>query len=255
MRYASLGSGSKGNATLVEHAGRSLLIDCGFSRKGILERMTAASADWSILDAVLVTHEHTDHSRGALAVCEWLDRPLYSSFGTARKMGWLDHELWRPLQGDQLLDLETLRVRPVTVPHDAHEPLQFVVASRTEERRLGVLSDLGSITPHILDAYRECHALQLEANHDPVMLRQGPYPPALQARVAGNYGHLSNGQCAQLLEALLWSGLQQVTAGHISEKNNSPELVRRELSRVLGREADSVQLLGQDGISGWFEFR
>lgn len=253
MRYVSLGSGSKGNATLIEHAGRSLLIDCGFSRKGMMERLTAASADWSILDAVLVTHEHTDHSRGAVAVCEWLDRPLYSSFGTARKMGWLDHELWRPLQGGDELALSAFRVRPVTVPHDALEPLQFVVASRDADWRVGVLSDLGSVTPHVLDAYRECHGLQLEANYDPVMLRQGPYPPSLQARVAGNYGHLSNSQCVQLLEALLWSGVQHVTAGHISEKNNSPEHVRRELSRLLGDGQQMVQLLVQDGISGWFE--
>jgi phosphoribosyl 1,2-cyclic phosphodiesterase len=255
VRYISLGSGSKGNATLIEHQGKSLLIDCGFSRKALFERMSKAGADPKAVAAVLVTHEHADHARGALGLCEFLDVPLYTSFGTAQRMEWLQHKQVQLIHGESLLDVADFRVLPVTVPHDAREPLQFVIADRYGQRRVGVLSDLGSLTPHVVNAYRDCHGLQLEANHDPQMLKQGPYPPSLQARVAGNYGHLSNAQCAQLLASLLWSGLQHVTAGHISEKNNNPELVRRELATVMGCAPETVELLVQDGISGWYELK
>lgn len=254
MRYCSLGSGSKGNATLIEHGGHSVLIDCGFSRKGLWKRFEAAAADPALVRAMLVTHEHSDHAKGALSVCELLDIPLFSSWGTARKMGWHEHPLWRLALNDETVRIETLLIRPVTVPHDAAEPLQYVIRD-SDGMQVGVLSDLGSVTPHVLEAYQGCHGLQLEANHDPVMLRNGPYPPALQARVAGRYGHLSNAQCGLLLSELMWSGVRHIAAGHISEKNNSPELVRQELAAVLRCQPEAVNLLVQDGVSDWCELR
>ncbi|WP_221798322.1 MBL fold metallo-hydrolase [Oceanobacter mangrovi] len=251
MRYISLGSGSKGNSTLIEYRSRSVLIDCGFSRKNLISRLQAASADAHCLEAILVTHEHADHAKGAMAVAELVDSPLYCSVGTAIKMGWIEHRLWRPVSGGELLDIAGMKVAAVTVPHDAKEPLQFV--AEASGRRVGVLSDLGSLTPHVIEAYQGCHGLQLEANHDPEMLRNGPYPPSLQKRVAGPFGHLSNAQCAELIQRIRWPGLLHLTAGHISEKNNHPERVIATLSEYIGAAAEQVSLLPQDDISGWRE--
>jgi len=144
-----------------------------------------------------------------------------------------------------------LNVMPVVVPHDASEPLQFVIEN-AQGRRLGILSDLGAVTPHIIDAFQGCHALQVEANHDPYMLETGPYPPVLRARVAGPYGHLSNAQCADFIARVRWSGLKYVTAGHISEKNNDRNLVQQVLAPVLECQPEEVTLLEQDGLSEWF---
>jgi len=251
VRYVSLGSGSKGNSTLIEHDNRSLLIDCGFSRKNLLVRLQQAQSDGHQLEGLLVTHEHSDHAKGAMQVCELFDIPLYCSAGTAIHMKWTSHRLWNQINCGDLLDVAGMKVGAVTVPHDAREPLQFVVEGGG--RKLGVLSDLGSLTRRIVDAYKGCHGLQLEANHDPDMLKVGPYPPSLQKRVAGPWGHLSNAQCADLIRQVYWDGVQHITAGHISEKNNHPDLVFGELAQVLGRLAEQVEILAQDEISGWRE--
>jgi len=250
VKYRSLGSGSRGNSTLVVNNNRAILIDCGFSRKIALQRLQLAGTEQDALAGVFVTHEHGDHAKGVQALCELLNIPIYASFGTARKMAWTDHPLWRCIRSDEVVEIAGMNVVPVVVPHDAEEPLQFVVES-DNGMRLGVLSDLGTLTPHILHTYKQCHALQLEANHDPEMLMNGPYPPGLRARVAGNFGHLSNLQCADLLKRLYWNGLSHVTAGHISEKNNARELVSQTLSTVLGCSPDDVMLLEQDSISPW----
>lgn len=252
MKYVSLGSGSRGNATLVLENERGVLIDCGFNRKTLLQRLQEVAVDPRQLDAVFVTHEHGDHAKGVQALCEALNIPLYASFGTARSMNWVEHPLWQCIRSDERIQVGELNILPVVVPHDAEEPLQFVIEN-TGGKRLGVLSDLGSLTPHLIQAYSGCHALQLEANHDPQMLQTGPYPPSLRARVAGNFGHLSNQQCAELIRRVQWAGLQYVTAGHISEKNNAVELVRAELSLALGCLPHEVRLLEQDQVSGWLE--
>lgn len=262
MRYLSLGSGSKGNATLIDMGSGSeqsqdsscILIDCGFSRKVLFQRMQEAGIDPSRLAAVFTTHEHSDHAKGVSAVCASLDIPMYASFGTAKKMGWLEHGNWSCLQGGQPVEVGALTVYPVVVPHDAKEPVQFTV---THENgfKLGVLSDLGSLTPHLVSVYQGCHGLQLEANHDPHLLQVGPYPPSLKRRVASDFGHLSNEQCADLLQRVRWPGLQQVTIGHISEKNNQPELVSNLVAQVLECAPNEVVILEQDTISSWYSFQ
>ena len=250
MRYASLGSGSRGNATIVLQEDRGVLIDCGFNRKTILQRLQDANIDPRQLDGVFVTHEHGDHAKGVAALCEVLNIPFFASFGTARKMQWTDNPRWRCIHSDQVVSVGGLAVLPVVVPHDAEEPLQFVLEN-SAEKRLGVLSDLGSLTPHIVSVYQRCHALQVEANHDPMLLQNGPYPPSLRARVAGNFGHLSNQQCAELISRVRWDGLQYVTAGHISEKNNDRALVSQTLSQALECAPHEVSLLQQDQVSAW----
>lgn len=250
MKYASLGSGSRGNATVIEHQQQCVLVDCGFSRKVTLQRLAQLEIDSQQLQGVLVTHEHSDHAKGVQTLCEALDIPFFASFGTARKMEWLEHPLWRCIRGEQRLELIGLTIVPVVVPHDAQEPLQYVV-SNPQGYKLGILSDLGSLTPHIVEHYSGCHALQVEANHDPQLLQVGPYPPSLRARVAGNYGHLNNQQCAEFVARVSWPGLKKVTAGHISEKNNDRNLVRQLLAPVLSCAPTEVALLEQDEVSPW----
>lgn len=251
MRYISLGSGSRGNATLVQCGNEAILIDSGFSRKVLLQRIADAGLPEQQLAAAFVTHEHSDHAKGITSLCEYLNIPFYASFGTARRMEWTTHPLWRCIRAEEAVVVGTMSVTPVVVPHDAHEPLQFVIQN-AEGLRLGILSDLGSLTPHIVDAYQGCHALQVEANHDPHLLQTGPYPPMLRARVAGAYGHLSNLQCAEFIQKVRWPGLRYVSAGHISEKNNDRDLVRQVLAPVLECQPDEVILLEQDGLSPWY---
>lgn len=252
MKYISLGSGSRGNSTLICGAKGALLVDCGFSKKILLSRFEQADFDAGQLLAVFVTHEHTDHAKGVQAICESLDIPFYSSFGTAQKMGWLNHALWRCIVSDEKVEIEDLVVEAVVVPHDALEPLQYIVESH-QGLRFGILSDLGCLTTYLVAKYQGCHALQVEANHDLEMLRKGPYPPKLIRRVAGDYGHLNNGQCADLIRRVQWSGLTHIVASHISEKNNHPSLVQQELANAIGCPPDQVRMLDQDVVSDWYQ--
>ncbi|MBL4796539.1 MAG: MBL fold metallo-hydrolase [Oleispira sp.] len=249
MRFASLGSGSKGNATVIESKNTRILIDCGFNRKHTRLRLQELSLELSDLDAILVSHEHSDHAKGVVLVSESINKPFYATYGTARSAGWLDHPLWHCIDGDELFVIDDLSIQTVVVPHDSQEPVQFVVSN--DQYKVGVLSDLGSLTPHVIDAYQNCHGLLLESNHDLQLLQQGAYPPALKKRVAGDHGHLNNQQAADLLSRLLWPGIQHVLASHISEKNNNIELVKKEFAQVLGCDWQDVDAAIQGQSTGW----
>jgi phosphoribosyl 1,2-cyclic phosphodiesterase len=142
-----------------------------------------------------------------------------------------------------------LSVSPFPVPHDAREPCQFVFESAGV--RLGMLTDTGHVTTHARDLLRECDALMLECNHDTDMLRAGPYPPSLQARVGGSYGHLSNRQAAELLDRLSLKGLRHLLIAHVSEKNNHPRRVRETLLQVSADLDLRLRLAGQDIPGPW----
>lgn len=249
MKFASLGSGSKGNATVIDSGNTRVLIDCGFNRKHTRIRLQALELELSDLDAVLVSHEHSDHAKGVTLICESINKPFYSTYGTARSAGWLDHPLWQCINGHDVFKINDLTIKTVVVPHDSQEPVQFVVTNGLLQ--VGVLSDLGSLTPHVIAAYQNCHGLLLEANHDLQLLQQGTYPDSLKRRVAGNYGHLNNQQSADLLSQLLWPGLQHVLASHISDKNNQIELVKKEFAKVLDCDWEDVDAAIQGESTGW----
>jgi phosphoribosyl 1,2-cyclic phosphodiesterase len=253
VRFASLGSGSKGNATVIDSGESRILIDCGFNRKHTRLRLQELSLELADLDAILVSHEHSDHAKGVVLVCESIDKPFYATYGTARSAGWIDHPLWRCIDSHDVFQINDLKIRTVVVPHDSQEPVQFVVAN--EQWQVGVLSDLGSLTPHVIDAYQNCHGLLLEANHDLQLLQQGPYPPALKRRVAGNHGHLNNQQAADLLSRLIWPGMQHILASHISDKNNQLELVQKEFAQVLDIDWQQVDAAIQGESTGWRELK
>ncbi len=255
MRFLSLASGSRGNALLVEAANTRLLLDCGLALRELERRLAARGADAATLDALLITHEHQDHLRGAGALARRYRIPVWTTAGTWRRgaprLGEIPHlHLITPHHG--AFRVGDLAIHPFPIPHDAGEPVQFVFEHAG--RRLGVLTDSGAETPHILQSLLACDALFLECNHCPQMLANGPYPPRLQRRVGGEYGHLSNPQAAALLARLDHARLQHLVAGHLSAKNNTPGLALEALSAVSPRLEAVLSVAHQHEASGWHEF-
>jgi phosphoribosyl 1,2-cyclic phosphodiesterase len=252
VRFASLGSGSRGNATLVEAAGTRLLLDCGFPAREVESRLSRLGVEAASLDGILVTHEHQDHIRGVGALSRRYGIPVWITHGTHRldRCGRLpDCQLIH--SGDPEFSLGELRIQPYPVPHDAREPVQFVF--RHDGLSLGVLTDAGTVTPHIREVLDGCDALLLECNHDQEMLASGPYPPALQRRVGGRLGHLSNDQAVELLEQIDRDRLRHLVAAHLSEKNNRPQRVRETLLSRFPDLESRLAMTSQDGTSDWFE--
>lgn len=250
IRFASLGSGSKGNATLVSCGKTHLLIDCGFAMKETTRRLQRLGLEPEQLSAVLITHEHGDHIGGAGALVRRYQLPLYTTSGT-KISGRLNGDVpdWRPINPERSFAINDLEIWPVTVPHDAREPVQFVISDGAH--RLGILTDLGSITPHVVRHYQDCQALVLEANHDPELLARGPYPASLKRRVGGDFGHLSNQQAADFLTQMATEKLTHLVASHLSEQNNEPNLACSTLAEAINTTADWITLADQAEGFGW----
>ena len=224
MRIASLGSGSRGNATLVQYRDTTLLVDNGFSLKQFTRRLERLEIELDAIDAVLLTHEHGDHSGGVERLCARHAIPLWTAVGTARAALSPGFEYQRLVAG-RAVTIGGIEIVPVTVPHDASEPLQFIFHQLDNGKRLGILTDTGHITRHIVDAFSCLDALLLEFNHDAEMLASGPYPDMIKQRVGGNFGHLSNEQSLDLLRQIDTDSLNCLIAAHISEKNNRSAIV------------------------------
>lgn len=240
MRFCSLGSGSTGNATLVEAGATRLLIDCGFTQKELSLRLGRLNLDPSGLTALFITHEHGDHVGCALSLARRHRLPLWMSRGTWRAIGApeLDDDLLHFVSDGAPVAVGDLELSPYTVPHDAAEPLQL--SCTDGQRRLGVLTDAGSITAHLLGALRGCDALLLECNHDRDLLANSSYPASLKARVGGRLGHLANDTAAEVLAACRHAGLRHVVAAHLSQQNNRPDLAAAALAGAVGAEADDI---------------
>jgi phosphoribosyl 1,2-cyclic phosphodiesterase len=249
MRFASLGSGSRGNGTLVEADGTRLLVDCGFSCTETENRLSRLGVEADQLTAILVTHEHSDHISGVAALARRYRIPVWMTAGTeaVHKGGSLPHRAC--FSSHEPFQIGALHIEPFPVPHDAREPCQFVFSDGS--RRLGLVTDAGRVTAHMVSALGDLDALLLECNHDPDMLAAGPYPPRLKQRVGGSFGHFSNEQAAELLARIDTDRLQQLVAGHLSEKNNRPELARRALAGVLGCAAAEIDVAGQQHGFDW----
>jgi phosphoribosyl 1,2-cyclic phosphodiesterase len=253
MRFAVLGSGSRGNATLIEANGTRVLLDCGFALREIETRLAAVAARPDELTAIVVTHEHGDHVAGVARLALRYGIEVWASPGTwkgasrAAGNGAEPPRLRLFPSHARKLRIGALTLRPIPVPHDAREPCQFVFEG--DGRRLGVLTDTGTITPRICEALRDCDALMLECNHDPELLRTGPYPPSVQQRVGGAFGHLSNAQAAALLARIHHPGLGRVLLSHISRQNNRPELALAAMQNAVSGIAP--QIAEQDRCSGW----
>jgi phosphoribosyl 1,2-cyclic phosphodiesterase len=251
MQFASLGSGSRGNATLVESGGTLIMLDCGFTLRETERRMAALGRSPGQLAAVLVTHEHGDHVRGVPALARKYGLPVWLTHGTWQMLRTPELPAVHYFNGHQTFSVNDLQVEPFTVPHDAREPCQFCFSDGV--RRLGVLTDTGRSTPHILASLHGCDALLLECNHDAGMLAEGPYSPSLKQRVGGPLGHLSNDQAREILSRLDHSRLQHLVAVHLSETNNRPDLAGNALAQAVDCPADWVAIAGQDAGLDWRE--
>ncbi len=248
MRIASLGSGSRGNATLVQYRDTTLLVDNGFSLKQFTRRLERLEIELDAIDAVLLTHEHGDHSGGVERLCARHAIPLWTAVGTARAALSPGFEYQRLVAG-RAVTIGGIEIIPVTVPHDACEPLQFIFHQLDNGKRLGILTDTGHITRHIVDAFSCLDALLLEFNYDAEMLASGPYPDMLKQRVGGNLGHLSNEQSVDLLRRIDTGSLNCLIAAHISEKNNTVVIVD-ELIRSVP-DIPAPVLADQEAGFGW----
>lgn len=246
-----LGSGSKGNATLVEAGGTRVLIDCGFQLRATESRLQRLGIDPASIDAILVTHEHSDHLGGVGRLARRHAIPVYLTAGTYSR--WDDRRVdavkqFSPHEG---FHIGALQVQPYPVPHDASEPCQYVIAHGGQ--RVGILSDAGHVTPYMRQMLSACDALMLECNHDPQMLEQGPYPAMLKRRVGGDRGHLANHQSAGLLRDIDCSRLQHLVLTHLSETNNTPQLAFDAVYGALEHQADWIVCAHQEDGLSWRE--
>jgi phosphoribosyl 1,2-cyclic phosphodiesterase len=254
LRFASLGSGSSGNALLVESGRTRVLLDCGFSVRETEARLSRIGIEAASLTALVVTHEHEDHASGVFALARRHGVPVLASYGTLSALRESDLEVDNGVEvrlvcGEEWAVVGDLEILPYTVPHDAREPVQYLFSDGA--RRLGVLTDTGHSTAHIHAVLSGCDALVLETNHDRAMLMAGDYPHSLKARIAGRLGHMDNETSAALLGAIDRSRLKHVVAAHLSEKNNTPELARAALAAALGCEIDWVEAATQAAGFGW----
>lgn len=248
MRFAMLGSGSKGNGSIVQCGSTTVLVDCGFRASETERRLARLGLLPSAINGILVTHEHGDHLSGVAPLARRYGLPVWMTPGT--RSGWReparDVRLFSPHARFAIGDIE---IEPYPVPHDAREPAQYVFGDG--KRRLGLLSDAGCVTPHMRLMLSACDALMLECNHDKQMLADGPYPLTLIARVGGSLGHLSNAQAAALLIGIDCTRLQHLALIHISEVNNSPQLARAAVTQALGCDEDWITCADQEQGLGW----
>lgn len=251
MRFASLGSGSRGNALLVEAGSTRVLLDCGFGIRDTVRRLERLAVAPGTLSAILVTHEHSDHIAGVFKFARRYGLPVWLTHGTLAAAPLPAGEMppLVPIDGHSAYALGDLQVLPYPVPHDAREPVQYVFSDGT--RRLGVLTDAGSLTPHLLAMLDACDALLLECNHDAEMLAGSSYPPSLKRRIAGRLGHLDNATAASLLAQVDVSRLQHIVAAHLSEQNNRVELAVGALAEVLNCAPEWIGVADQEAGCDW----
>ena len=249
LRFKSLGSGSSGNATVVEASGIvpfRLLIDCGLGLKQLTLRLGEAGLQPDDIHAVFITHEHGDHIGCARSLVLRYRIPVWMSRGTHEGIGSPDFDgLLHTARDSHAIDLGGLQIMPFTVPHDAREPLQLTCTDGGT--KLGVLTDLGHATAHLLAHLARCDALLLECNHDSELLADSSYPPFLKRRVGGMYGHLSNSAAGAIAGSVLHGRLKHLVAAHLSEQNNRPELAQQAMSDALG---SASELTIADAASG-----
>jgi phosphoribosyl 1,2-cyclic phosphodiesterase len=235
LRFRVLGSGSDGNATLVEGGGARVLVDAGLGPRQLAERLASAGVDPASLDAILLSHEHGDHARGAATFSRKWGMPIAGSRGTLAAAGFVPAKL-PPLslvEPGTTLVLARLTVRAVAVPHDAARPVAFVLAASGAS--FAHATDVGHLARPLVEALRGCDAALLESNYDPAMLRDGPYPWSLKERILGPLGHLSNGDVARLIEKGLGASCRQIVLAHLSRRNNHPELALLAADEALAR--------------------
>ncbi len=226
------------------------MLDCGFAIRETERRLQKLDMQPADLSGIVVTHEHQDHVGGVFKFARRHRLPVWLSFGTYQAVQkaceGVDLHFCRDSERLSIGDLELI---PYTVPHDAREPIQYVASDG--RYKLGVLTDAGQSTPHLVDALGKCDALMLECNHDRQMLANSAYPPSLRQRIGGAFGHLSNDTSAEILAAIDRTRLKMVVGAHLSQQNNTPELARAALCSVV--DAAQVRIACQEEGFDWID--
>lgn len=257
MRFSILGSGSRGNCVYIESGGTSILIDAGFSGKEIAARLQSIGRDITSLDGIFVTHEHHDHLGGVGVLSRRCRIPVFANRGTFHGGEKRLKKLFKRCEFEtgECVAFKDMTIRSFAVSHDTNDPVGFVVGNGNS--CLGYCTDTGIVSRLISQRLSGCDALILEFNHDPDMLKNGPYPPALQQRVRSNQGHLSNEEAAHLLGNIVHDRLQYAVLAHLSETNNLPEIAYKKAAEVVRDRLDSgtVKLSCQDIPTELFKIR
>lgn len=255
MRFASLGSGSAGNALVVEVGATRLMMDCGFGLRDTTTRLARLGLEPGQLSGILVTHEHDDHASGVFKFAAKHHLAVWLTHGTMCAVQRFFPDERCPeihtIDSHQSFAVGNIQVHPFPVPHDAREPVQYAFSDGA--KKLGVLTDTGTSTPFIEIMLNRCHALVLECNHDLDLLMNGPYSWPLKQRVSSRLGHLDNATSAALLAKLDNSRLQHILAAHLSAKNNTPQLAKQALSTVLDCTTDWIGIAEQQAGFDWRE--
>ena len=267
MRVHILGSGSEGNAVLLESEKQCVLVDAGFGIRELTRRLKSVDVAPESISALIVTHEHIDHVRGAGAAARRWSWPVYATAGTlkvssdrrrmAAESGRGTGESALPISvaiepkppsngapkkkrivkhvvdTNSAVLLDDFSIRFIKAPHDAREPVSLVATVRSTGERVGIAYDVGHISERFIRSFSECDVLLLESNHDSQLLRTGPYPWSVKQRVAGPNGHLSNAECALMARDCVHRGLRHLVLCHLSQINNRPELALRAMRTAL----------------------
>lgn len=255
FRFALLGSGSSGNATLITSATTKILIDDGFSLKKIQTRLATLGETLEGLNGIFITHEHTDHVSGIGVVGRKMGVPVFMTQGTKENLPPGVGEVPRIecFEAGDEISVGDLSVHSFSVSHDAADPVSYTIS--TAGAKLGFATDFGHPSQLVRARLSGSHALVLEANYCPDMLRHGPYPPQIQQRIRGRTGHMSNQDMTRLLDDLLHDHLRTVVLVHLSENNNRPDLAHKMAAQVLHGHAAELYIAAQDSPTPFFEVR
>ena len=227
-----------------------VLIDCGLGIRQLQARLAEAGLQPEDINAIFITHEHGDHIGCARALALRYRIPVWMSQGTHAAIGAPDFDgLLHTARDGKVIDLGGLELTPFTVPHDAREPMQLSCSDGSA--KLGVLTDLGHATSHVLSHLKGCDAMLLECNHDTALLEQSPYPAFLKRRVSGDYGHLSNAAAADIARTVMHRGFKHLVAGHLSTQNNRPELAQSAVAGALGCNNEDIVVAGASSGTPW----
>ena len=255
MRLVVLGSGSGGNVLVLESGSRRLMVDAGFSCREIEKRLANVGIGGEDFDGLILTHEHSDHTRGVKRFVKRHNVPVYATAGTLEGLGLGENGAQiHVLNSGHTAEVGSFAVEPFAIPHDAREPIGMVIQDGVG-RRVGMVADLGTRSQSAWGRLTDLDALILESNHDLDMLRSGPYPWPLKQRVASRHGHLSNREAAEGIPELDSSHLQWVVLYHLSRTNNLPELAVDSVGEALSREGSPAEICvaGQFEPTQWME--
>jgi phosphoribosyl 1,2-cyclic phosphodiesterase len=240
VKVWSLGSGSRGNALVVSSDDRYILVDCGFGPRALAMRLKRVGLAPEMIEALVITHEHQDHADGAAKAHHKWRWPVYASAGTHAALRDIPTKYRHELRAGVAVTAGDFTIEATPIPHDAREPMAVAIGATASGARVGIAHDLGAVPTALETLFARCDALCLEANHDPDMLRHGPYPRALQERIRGGRGHIDNATAAALAARLAHPGLQAIALLHLSETNNTPELAARSVNAALSARRPPV---------------